>query len=461
MTENQVDSTAPRENGENTNNNKKKNVVEVSAGHGLVSDDHPPISYLEALANLFKANVGTGCFGMADAIKNAGIILGPIATIVIAIICVECMHMLVTAAEFIMRRNQLSSRPDFAQVIELCFSTSRHENLRKYSKIVKKICNISICITQLGFCCVYIVFVADSFKTILDFYTIEHGYVIDLKLLMALALIPILLTALVRQLKTIAIFSIIANFCMITGAIITMGYCMIDLPPIQKHAYVKFDTLPLYFGTVLFAFEGIAVVLPLQNSMKRPENFSKVLGVLNVGMVLVSLIYILLGTMGYWKYGEKTNASLTLNLPTDQILAQIIILMVALGVLLGYAIQFFVAIQIMLPSITNTWKTAAKYPIRSELIFRAFMVLVTFTVAQLVPNLSLLLALIGSVCCVVLVFVYPVIAEMITKNDQEGGISVFVWVKNLIIMALAACGFVLGGGLSMINIYESFSHPHI
>jgi proton-coupled amino acid transporter len=52
--------------------------------------------------------------------------------------------------------------------------------------------------------------------------------------------------------------------------------------------------------------------------MKTPRNFSKFLGVLNVGMVFVTAIFISFGAIGYWKYGEETEGSLTLNLPTNE-----------------------------------------------------------------------------------------------------------------------------------------------
>lgn len=51
---------------------------------------------METLMHLFKGNVGSGIFAMGDAIKNAGIILGPIAILILGIICVHCQHMLVS-----------------------------------------------------------------------------------------------------------------------------------------------------------------------------------------------------------------------------------------------------------------------------------------------------------------------------------------------------------------------------
>lgn len=73
-------------------------------------------------------------------------------------------------------------------------------------------------------------------------------------------------------------------------------------------------TFPLYFGTVLFALEAIGVVIALENNMKTPKSFG---GVMNIGMALVTVMYGFVGFFGYWKYGEKSKDSITLELPED------------------------------------------------------------------------------------------------------------------------------------------------
>lgn len=107
---------------------------------------------------------------------------------------------------------------------------------------------------------------------------------------------------------------------MITGLIISYYYSAQDLPQFSERNYItpELRRLPLFFGTAIFAFEGIALVLPLQNAMLNPKSFSNLFGVLNVGMIFVTGIFISFGAIGYWKYGEETEASLTLNLPTDE-----------------------------------------------------------------------------------------------------------------------------------------------
>lgn len=169
---------------------------------------------------------------------------------------------------------------------------------------------------------------------VLDFY----GYNLDIHLHMAIIFLPILLSALVRNLKHLAPLSTLANLFMIVGIVITLYFSTKDLPTNTEKFYVAtWNQFPLFFGTAIYAFEGIGLVrtiyrfilrwlifllflfkvLPLQNEMKEPQKFSKPFGVLNVGMTIVIILYIVVGTLAYLCYGEDIKGSVTLNLPQD------------------------------------------------------------------------------------------------------------------------------------------------
>lgn len=52
--------------------------------------------------------------------------------------------------------------------------------------------------------------------------------------------------------------------------------------------------------------------------MKKPEQFTKPFGVLNVGMTIVASLLLVMGFLGYLKYGDEVEGSLTLNLPREE-----------------------------------------------------------------------------------------------------------------------------------------------
>lgn len=58
-------------------------------------------------------------------------------------------------------------------------------------------------------------------------------------------------------------------------------------------------------------------MLPIENSMKHPDHFRGICGVLNIAMTLIVILYSVVGCVCYLKYGEETEANITLNLPHD------------------------------------------------------------------------------------------------------------------------------------------------
>lgn len=104
------------------------------------------------------------------------------------------------------------------------------------------------------------------------------------------------------------------------GVVITMYYIFNGLPSVsERPAIAELHRLPMFFGTVIFALEGIGVVMSLENNMKNPSHFLGCPGVLNIGMAFVVCLYASVGFLGYLKYGEKTSVSITLDLPVDEL----------------------------------------------------------------------------------------------------------------------------------------------
>lgn len=60
-------------------------------------------------------------------------------------------------------------------------------------------------------------------------------------------------------------------------------------------------------------------ILALENNMKTPKNFGGTFGVLNIGMFIVTIMYAIMGFFGYIKYGDKSEGSITLNIPKTDV----------------------------------------------------------------------------------------------------------------------------------------------
>ncbi|KAF5271068.1 hypothetical protein FQR65_LT00487 [Abscondita terminalis] len=402
-----------------------------------------PTNYGQTLIHFFRANVGPGIFAMGDAFKNSGIVLGIILTPLLGLICLHCEHLLINAAYHV--KDSLPKNPDFAVTAEVCFATGS-PRLKFLAPYIRGTVNIFLCLTQFGFCCVYFVFISRNIKQVMDYYGFEHS----IHLHMAFILLPITLCCLVRNLKYLTPFSALANICILYGITITLYYsCQKPFAEVENLA--RPEQFPLFFGTALYAFEGIGSVLPLQNEMKNPKLFSRPFGVLNVGLTAIIILFCLLGLFSYLRFGDGVLGSVTLNLPKDELLSQTVKFVIPLGVLLTFALQFYIPIKIIFPYIEKGFGPL-KNPTIIEYVVRIFFVLVIFTLAEIVPYLDLFISLVGAFCSTSIALIIPPILEFSTTSK----VTIWMTIKNVIIIGIGVLGCVTGSYESIRLIAEAF-----
>lgn len=98
---------------------------------------------------------------------------------------------------------------------------------------------------------------------ILFFFQIcdQYGVHIDLSIHMIFVVVPVLLLCMVRNLKYLTPFSTLANVLMAVGVGAVLYEASHDLPAVSSREYLaSWHQLPLYFGTAVYAFEGIGLV---------------------------------------------------------------------------------------------------------------------------------------------------------------------------------------------------------
>lgn len=139
---------------------------------------------------------------------------------------------------------------------------------------------------------------------------------LDIRIFIIALLLPLIFMVWIKNLKYLAPVSMIANLFMGLGLGITF-YFLVGTKRLDFNQVVTIkppNEWPVFFSLTIFAMEAIGVVMPLENSMKSPRSMLGFCGVLNKGMSGVTLVYILLGFLGYLRYEDAVEDNITMNL---------------------------------------------------------------------------------------------------------------------------------------------------
>ncbi|XP_046994416.1 proton-coupled amino acid transporter-like protein pathetic [Schistocerca americana] len=406
-----------------------------------------PNSDLGSLMHLLKGSLGSGILAMPMAFKNAGTVVGFVGTVLIGMLCAHCVHMLVRSSHIVCRRARVPML-GFAETAEYAFLYGP-SRLKAWARFSRTFVNIALLTTYYSTCCVYLIFVASSIKQVCDQWF--PWAQLDIRIYTVLLLLPLVPSCLLRNLKYLVPFSATANVCIVVGFACTLYYMLRYLnDPGELPLSVDVARFPLFFSTVVFAMEGIGVVMPVENEMRHPQHFLGLGGVLNIAMAVVVSLYALIGFFGYVTYGEDTAGSITLNLPVDERLAQAVKILIGLAVLFTYPLQYHVAVGIVLQMARD--RVPEKRLGLLEYGMRVVGVLGTVALATAVPKLDPVVSLVGAVCFSTLGLLCPAAIEMATCWPSRQ-----IVVKDSLIIVLALAALVSGSYTSVLGIIDAYS----
>uniref|UniRef100_A0A915C683 Amino acid transporter transmembrane domain-containing protein n=1 Tax=Parascaris univalens TaxID=6257 RepID=A0A915C683_PARUN len=407
------------------------------------------ISPEQAVVHMMKCMMGTGMLSIPLAFKYSGLALGMISLILICLICIYCARQLVIASHYMcLRKGQV--KMDYANVMRTAVELGPHW-MRKYGYLAKQIVNFNMFVAQFGFCCVYIVFMADNVKQFFDETSKIH---MSKAIWIALIMIPEAGLCTIRHLKALAPLAFMANIVYMVAVVIVLGYLFTDhLPSYTLPAFPRnWGNLPLFFGTVIFSFEGIAVVLPIENQMDAPFHFISPTGVLNTSFFLVLIIYSFVGFFGYLKFGDAIKDTITLNLPQTAFYGMIKVMFVGC-IMVSYPLQFYVPMERVEKWITR--KIRADRQNFLIYVVRYCAVILTCLMAELVPHLALFISLLGAFVSTALALIFPPLIELLCYYAR-GRLNWKVWTINIFILLFALFGCITGTYASMIEIIAAF-----
>ncbi|KER20298.1 hypothetical protein T265_15351, partial [Opisthorchis viverrini] len=146
------------------------------------------------------------------------------------------------------------------------------------------------------------------------------------------------------DMRILARLSMVANIATMIGTILVLAYLLTaGLQPYNTFpAYTNFQNLLIGFSIVIFAFEGIGMVLPIENKMAHPKGYTDLTGVLNVGMVVVICVCASVGFFGFLNAGDNAQGSITLTIPERPFWFAPIKPLFIFAILVSYLVQYYI-----------------------------------------------------------------------------------------------------------------------
>ena len=192
--------------------------------------------------------------------------------------------------------------------------------------------------------------------------------------------------------------------------------------------------------------------------MEKPEQFLGKPSVLLIAMVCVTVLYTVIGFLGFARFGDTIRGSITLNLPTDEWSAITGQVLIGLAILFTFGLQFYIPMEIILKKLENR---IAKSRNISEIALRTGIMIVMGGLAIAVPDLEPFISLVGAVFFGSLGLFVPAFIEIVflQTNGGFGKLNWLLW-KNLFLMLFALVAMFAGAFVSIKDIIETYTDGH-
>lgn len=374
-------------------------------------------SSVGAILLLLKSFVGTGILFLPRAYLNGGMLFSNIVLLFVAALSYYCFVLLIRT-----RQKVEGSFGDMGGTL--------------YGSWFRYTILASIVAGQIGFVAAYIVFISQNLQAFILAVT-EGKIFIDNIWLILMQTAVFLPFSLLRDISKLGFTALIADAFILFGVLV-LYYFDIDTLVRQNGPadIVNFNPKDwtLFIGTAVFTFEGIGLIIPIQESMKNPKRFPAALGAV---MVIIIILFLSVGVISYAAYGSKTETIIILNLPQDNKLVNGVQLLYSIAILLSTPLQLFPAIRITENEFFTRSGRQNQYIKWKKNVFRFFMVMFCAVLAWAgAANLDKFIAIIGSVACVPLVYIYPPMLHLkgVAKTPLDIFFDSFLCVFGLIVM---------------------------
>ncbi|XP_022903937.2 proton-coupled amino acid transporter-like protein CG1139 [Onthophagus taurus] len=397
-----------------------------------------PTNDLESFAHIMKGILGTGVLALPEGFSFAGGMMAIIYCVLNAFLCTSGMHILVTGFYMVGKAYHLPS-VTYADAMKLG-TTLGPNNFPKTSHFFSVLTNALIISYQGGVLCVYMLFVGVSIEMVTNNIV---GKEISLGFYLLLMIIPCMLINSVKNLKYLAPFSYfsLGVTVMVLGMIFYYVFRE-SLPSYLDERKLTNDIfkLPMFFGTTLFAFTSVPVVVSVENSMKNPKHFHRIY---DLAILILLILYLCVGFFSYWKWGEDLKPVVILNFPMNESPARAANYLYALAIFLSIGLNGIVPVRLVMDTYVLP-KLESPYPILWEYVFRLGFIALGLFLAISVPFIGTVISLLGAIALSCLTLIFPAILDICWRHQKDYGPCHFRLLIDLILIFYGIFGLTTG-----------------
>ena len=340
---------------------------------GMSSNTARESSKLATFQNLVKPFIGAGILALPYAFHEGGLLASVALMCLMALManyCIRCLlHCLedITHPDYQSPRHHRSASTESssnpllteqltdANHVPPAFFRNPYSVLRPpsfrdigyiaYGSVGKYAVDVSLILSQLGFCTAYMAFMGDNLHAVWPAVQSSHY-----TLLMMAALIVM---CQIRQVAHIAFTSALGNIIYVVSITIIFvdgaqhACCLSGADKDTREAIPLFRLagLPFVFGTACFALEGIGLILPVKAAMRAADQ-PRFYTLLNTAVLLVAICYVVFGTMGVLFYGshlaqDGITSNLTVGTASDAVRVSLCV-----SLFFSYILQMFPVVDI-------------------------------------------------------------------------------------------------------------------
>lgn len=267
--------------------------------------------------------------------------------------------------------------------------------------------------------------------------------------------IPVILLRTARLLSYLSMVGTVSTICVVCAVVLSylfegditdrIGSTVPDSEP-PYHETFRIDGLPLAFGLVAYCFSGHAIVPSIFCSMRRPQDFEKVV---NISFSIVLLSCLAVGLSGYMMFGDFVLDQVTLSLEQNSSAEFAMTVLTYLMILTAFSkltlTMFPLAIgmeEIFAPCLSTERAVGLV-----SILIKVFLLFAALLVALYVPSFSFLCSMVGMICTMIVSVIFPSAAYLRLFGPKIGCLeSLMYWCFLLIGCAIAIIGTVLSIG---------------